>query len=113
MPASAVTAAADIPTSCGAAGKYSDISSMPSAALWLAPTIDGSTKRFFSRICIIIPATAIEAPVSTTAKVRGRRLIIISCISSDSENRRLHWKSATPTDRLAANSSGIASSSGR
>lgn len=55
------------------------------------------------RICIIIPATAIDEPVSTIANVRGRRLMNMTCWLSDSENTSDQRKSATPTDRLTAN----------
>ena len=103
IPISAETAATDIFASSGAAGSSRVINSKPKAALWLAPTIDGSTKRLRIKICIIMPATAIDAPVSTIANVRGRRLMNMTCWLSDSENRADHLNSATPTDRLTTN----------
>ena len=51
-----------------------------------------------------MPATASDAPLNTTAKVRGRRLISINCILSAEEKIRDQWNSATPTDKLNANS---------
>ena len=50
-----------------------------------------------------MPATAIDAPVSTMANVRGRRLMNITCWLSESENRADQSNWATPTDRLTAN----------
>ena len=105
IPAIAAAAATDILVISAAAGKNKAIISKPKAALWLAPTIDGSTKRLRIRICIIMPATASEAPVSTMAKVRGRRLVSINCISSEKCSSLDQLKSATPMERLAANSS--------
>ena len=109
MPVSAAAAATAIFPISAAAGKNSDISSRPSAALWLAPTIEGSTKRLRIRICIIIPATAIDAPVNTRADVRGRRLTSMSRMSSDSERTCRQLKSATPTERLTIKSTASAS----
>ncbi len=82
MPANAAAAATDIFTISVAAGNSKAISKSPSEALWVAPTIEGSIKRFFIKICKIMPATAIEAPVSTMANVRGSRLVSSSCHSS-------------------------------
>ena len=104
IPAIAAAAPTDILNSGATDGANSIISSKAKAALWLAPTIEGSTKRFFIRICIIMPATASEAPLNTTANVRGRRLISINCILSAEEKIRDQWNSATPTDKLNANS---------
>ena len=105
MPSSAATAATDIFASRGAAGSSSAISSSAKVALWLAPTMEGSTKRFFSRICIIMPATPMDAPVSTMANVRGRRLVIMTWVLSFRlpEKSFAQENSATPTDRLTAN----------
>ena len=76
IPNNAATAATLIFSNNAAEGANNAISSKPSAADWLAPTIEGSTNRFFNKICIIVPATAIDAPTNTMAKVRGRRLMI-------------------------------------
>ncbi len=87
-------------------GKYKPTKSKPSPALWVAPTIEGSTKRFFNTTCRIIPATAREAPVKIMASVRGRRLTSNSCRSLLTDcwvnacHSPCHEKSATPTDKL-------------
>ena len=96
IPAIAAAAPTDILNSGATDGANSIISSKAKAALWLAPTIEGSTKRFFIRICIIMPATASDAPLNTTANVRGRRLISINCILSAEEKIR-----GTSAGRLA------------
>ena|GEM_PF-5565928 len=82
IPANAAAAATLIFTNNAAEGANNAISSSPNAADWLAPTIEGSTNLFFSKICIIIPATAIDAPTNTMANVRGRRLIISTWLLS-------------------------------
>ena len=52
-----------------------------------------------------MPATAIDAPVSTSANVRGRRLAIMIWAEPFRlpENSSAHENFATPNDRLAAN----------
>ena len=82
IPSNAAAAATLILTNNAAAGANNAISSKPNAADWLAPTIDGSTNLFFNKICIIVPATAIEAPSNTMAKVRGKRLMMSTWLLS-------------------------------
>ena len=78
-------------------------SKIPNAALWVVPIIDGSTKRFFSTTCMVIPATATDAPVNTIANVRGRRLVINSCrLLSRPCQIFAHEKSEIPMDTLTS-----------
>ena len=52
-----------------------------------------------------MPATASDAPLNTTAKVRGRRLTTIRRRLSEGANTCAQLNSATPIERLRPNSS--------
>ena len=82
IPSKAERVAIDIFSNNGAEGNTNVANRIPTAALWLAPIMLGSIKRFFSTIWITIPATPRVAPTNTTATVRGKRLINNTCSCS-------------------------------
>ena len=90
----------DILNSKSEAGKSRETIKTPNAALWLAPIMPGSIKRFLSTICNTIPATLSVAPTRIMASVRGIRLIKSKLSCSDWLNMAFHSKSPTPMDKL-------------
>ncbi len=75
VPTKAAATAPTIRTMSGASGKRSMTTSRPSPAHSVVPVVVGSTNRFWVSICMTSPHIAIPAPASTSATVRGARVM--------------------------------------
>ena len=68
-------------------GKRTIVKSRPRPAHSVVPVVDGSVKRFCVSSCITRPLMAMAAPASTSAMVRGTRVVINMSKPSPCENR--------------------------
>mgnify|MGYP002651954964 CR=1 FL=1 len=99
---SANSAATAIFTISGAPGASRVTVTRPSPAASVVPTVEGSTKRLRTSICMMRPAIPRDAPVRTSATVRGRRVVARRKASwlPRSVIARVSETSETPTTRL-------------
>ena len=74
VPSSAATAEIPILAITGQCGTQRNAASMPRLADSTVPTVEGSTKWLRASICMSSPQTAMDAPASNRARVRGTRL---------------------------------------